>query len=416
MGVALVLLVCALTVVGIVILSSQPEAPVQNEGNQGVLSLYDFFREYARGRDLQTGGPLGTLVQRLMKEPFEISAQMTVESEGLKSLGIPLTSVPADLNMKYDLRDLGVKADVIGMDIFKALMTDNRLVIEQAGREPAVTELPVQGDISGDMPLADRIHAFVPSLPEDAATLKQLFDALAQSVPEECTELQLGRAYSPLDDEDVNVTLINTTLNEEQLALAAGAFAETLKQDDALYAQTQELIAAGLELLGTQDMTLDSLLTQLKNEEFAGATLTWKVFQQDDKPIGFAVTVMTADAQYDFTRMAEFDGATSYEHVELFVNSSEVLKVDYILNPEDKTGELSAALHSADGGAIRIGGTFSIEPYTDNSYHIEAEIDVTGMLFREEEDTVHAVIDARADLGNGLGMLADSRGWQNIDE
>jgi hypothetical protein len=41
---------------------------------------------------------------------------------------------------------------------------------------------------------------------------------------------------------------------------------------------------------------------------------------------------------------------------------------------------------------------------------------VTGKLFREEEDAVHAVIDARVDIGNGLGMLADSRGWQDIGE
>ncbi len=411
-GVALVLLVCALTVVGIVIFGSKP--PMQNEGNHGVLSLYDFFREYAKNRELQSGEPIGTLTQRLMKEPFEINAQMTLESEGLKSLGIPLTSVPAELDVKYDLRDLGIKANVVGMDIFKAFVTDNRLVIEQAGREPSVAELPARADVSGDMPLGDRIRAFVPSLPEDAAMLERLFGALAQSVPKECTELQLGRAYSPIDGKDVNVTLINTTLDAEKLAQAAGTFAEKLKQDNALYEQMKELVAAASATFGTQGTTLDSLLAQLKSEDFKGVTLTWKVFRRDDTPIGLAVTVVTADAQYDLMQMAEFDDTASYEHAELSINGNEVLKADYSLKAEDKTGVLSAALHSADGETISIGGTFAIEPYTDNSHHIEAELDIIGKLFREEEDTVHAVIDARADLGNGLGMLVDSRQWEDI--
>lgn len=415
-GVALVLLVCALTVVGIAIFSGKPEPPVQNEGNKGVLSLYDFFREYARNRELQSDGPIGTVTQRLMKEPFEISAQMTVESEGLKSFGIPLTSVPAELNIKYDLRDLGLKANVIGMDIFSAFVTDDQLIMKQGGAEPSVTELPASGDVSGDMPLGNRIRAFVPYLSENTATLAQLFGMLAESVPEECTEMQLGRAYSPVDGEDINVTLINTTLDEKALAQAADAFAEKIKEDEALYKQTQEMVTAVSSVFGTEDMTLDSLLTRLKKEDFAGTTVTWQVFRRDDTPIGFAVVVTTADAQYDFTRMAEFDGTTSYEHAALFINGNEVLKADYSLKSDDNTGTLSAVLHSADGNTISISGTFAIEPYTNDSYHIEADIDVMGKLLREEVDTVHAKIDARVDLGNGLGMLSDSRGWQDIEE
>jgi hypothetical protein len=415
-GVALVLLVCALTVVGIVIFSGRPDPPVQIEGNEGVLSLYDFFREYARNKELQSGGPIGTLTDRLMKEPFEISAQMTVESEGLQSFGIPLTSVPAEFNIKYDLRDLGVKANVIGMDIFKAYVTDDQLIIEQGGAEPSVAELPVSSDVSGDMPLGERIRAFAPYLSENAASLEQLFGLLAQSVPEECTEMQLGRAYSPVDGGDVNVTLINTAMDEKALAQAADAFAEKIKGDEALYEQTQDIVTAVSAAFGTKGLTLDSLLTRLENEDFAGTTVTWKVYRRDDTPIGFAVIVTTADAQYDLTRMAEFDGAASYEHAELFVNGSEVFKADYIWKSEDNAGTLSAALHSADGETISINGAFAIEPYTNDSYHIEADIDVIGKLLREEEDTVHAKIDARVDLGNGLGMLADSRGWQDIEE
>jgi hypothetical protein len=114
--------------------------------------------------------------------------------------------------------------------------------------------------------------------------------------------------------------------------------------------------------------------------------------------------------------MAEFDGTASYEHAALLINGNEVFNADYSMNNEEKTGELSAVLHSADGETVSIGGTFAIDQYTDNSYRIEADFNVTGKLFREEEDAVHAVIDARVDIGNGLGMLADSRGWQDIGE
>ena len=138
------------------------------------------------------------------------------------------------------------------------------------------------------------------------------------------------------------------------------------------------------------------------------------MYRRDDTPIGFAVAVTTADAQYDFTQMAEFDGATSYERVELLINGNKVFNSDYRLNSKDETGVLSAALNSADGETISIGGTFAIEPYTEDSYRIQAELDVIGKLLREQEDTVHAVIDARVSLGNGLGMLEDSRRWENI--
>ena len=64
-GVAVVLLVCALTTAGIAVFSgATAKTPTQSEGNQGVLSLYDFFRVYARNRELLTEGPLGTLAQR----------------------------------------------------------------------------------------------------------------------------------------------------------------------------------------------------------------------------------------------------------------------------------------------------------------------------------------------------------------
>jgi hypothetical protein len=321
-GVALVLLVCALTVVGIVIFSQKPEQPEQSEGNEGVLSLYDFFREYARNRETQSGGPLGTLTQRLMKEPFEISAQMTLESEGLKSLGVPLTSVPADLQIKYDLRNLGLKVGVIGMDIYSAYVTNNQAIMKSAGGEPAVIELPVEGDVTGDMPLGERINAFVPLLPQNAETLAQLFDTLAQSVPEDCTEMQLGRAYSPLDDKEISVTLINTTMDEKELAQAADAFAQSLEQDEALYGQAKELVAAFSAVSGNHGMTLGSLLRRLKSESFKDITLTWKVFRREETPIGFAVIVKTADTQYDFMHMAEFDGTASYEHAALTAKRS----------------------------------------------------------------------------------------------
>lgn len=411
MGVALVLLVCALTTVGIVLFSGG-ETEQKSEGNAGVLCLYDFFRTNEDNKELKSGEPVNGLVQRLLSEPFEVSAQMMVESEGLKSFGIPFTTLPADFLVKYDLRDIGAKLSVIGMDIFGACASGDQLVIVGSDGEASVTKLPTSSDLSADMTLENRIGAFLPGLPGGIGGYKQVFDMLAQSVPEECTELRLGRAYSPKDGEDVNVTMVSTTLDADELAQTAVAFVGELVKDEALYEQAEPLIAALAEMLGLEDASPETLLLQLQGTDFDGVILSWKVFRRDETPIGLRVSVATTDTQFDLTRMAELDGNMSFEYAQLCIDGSEALRVD--VSTKDKKGVFSGNAFNADGKEIRFNGTFELEPYTDDAYSVEMDVDASGFLFSDQEDTAHAEIDARIDIGNGLGMLKDSEDWQDI--
>lgn len=414
MGMALVLLVCALTVTGIAVFNGGGKGKPQEEykGNEGVLSLSDFFKTCADNIDFETAGSVHSLTRRLMNEPFEVSATMTVETQARKALGLPLTSLPADVQIKYDLRDAGIKVSTVGLDLLKAYVAGNEAAAVFMNGEKMVTELPVGDDLSGDMTLENRVCALAP-LPSEHL-IDRLLEVLAGSVPEACTEQQLGRAYSPKDKEDVNVTLVSTVMDGDALSTAAAAFSERLQSDKALYSETQQMIESNAALFGEKDMTLDSLLTRLINKDYEGITVSWEVFRRDEVPVGFAARITTRDAQVDLTRMAEFDGETSYAYSQLVVDGIEVFSAQTVTQADG--GEFRVKTVNTGDEPVSVNGTFGLEKITENTYRLTADAVADGKLLSSSDDTSHFVIDARIDAGSGLGMLGDSADWQKIKE
>lgn len=410
---ALVLLVLALTAVGIAVFNGAGKMPAEEEpkGNEGVLALSDFFRTNANRLDFEAAGSIHKLARRLMNEPFEISAKMTVESEALQSLGIPLKSLPADIGIKYDLRDAGVKVSAVGLCLFDAYLTEDELTASVMGGDEAVTQWPAQADLSGDMTLLNRIGAFIPMASDDF--ISKLLSVLAQSVPEGCSEQRLGRAFSPKDKQNVNVTLISTECNAEALSKAAAAFADAISKDEALYTQAAQLTAAAASAAGAQDVTLESLLGQLIDMDCEGTAVSWQVYRRAEVPIGFALRVVTRDAQVDLYRLTEFDGETSYEHTQLLVNGIEVFGADTVT--KDDTGEFSMQALK-DGEMIHINGTYELDKIAENTYHIIADTIADGRLPGSDAQTARINLDARVDVGSGLGLMDDSPKWQDIKD
>ncbi len=411
---ALVLLVCALTAVGIAVFNGAGKAPTTEEskGNEGVLALSDFLTTNASRLDFEAAGSLHSLARRLMNEPFEISAKMTVESEALQALGIPLKSLPADLAVKYDLRDAGVKVSAVGISLFEACLTKDELITVSSGAEPMRTELAAADDMSADLTLKNRIDAFI-QYPSEAF-IDKLLGILAGSVPMDCSERQLGRAFSPKDMQDVNVTLINTELDAEALSKAAAAFSNAMQQDEALYEQAAKLTASAASAAGAKDVTLESLLKQLIDIDYEGTTVAWQVYRRAEVPIGFAIRVVTRDAQVDLYRLAEFDGETSYEHTQLLINGIEVFNADTVTQSD--AGEVSVHTIKADGEPISIQGTYELAKIAENTYQIITDVIADGRLLSNDEQTAHIIMDARVEVGSGLGLLGDSRDWTDIQE
>lgn len=407
MGVALVLLVLALTVAGIAALSggkTQPDVEVTR--NEGVLSLYDFFRQYARGRELAPDGPVRSLAERLLGQPFEIGAQVTVRSEGLKALGIPLSSVPVEARVKYDLQDLGVKASVLGLELLGATLSGDELTAVWMNGGQATVRLSAGDGVSGDMTLESRAAAFVPPLPDE-----RFFDMLAQCVPGQSTELWLGRAYSPKDETDVNVTLIDTALQGEALRSAAAACAQRLKQDDALEEQARQIVSAAAFVFGADGMTPEALLAQLAAADDETA-VSWQVFRRDGTPIGFAVRATVDGVDYVLTRIAELDADTVYERVSLSADGGEVFLADSVTT--DDEGWFNARVRGADGHTLGIEAEFEVAKLTDNSYRLTVAAVVTGVTVGDTQSDATVDVDARIDVGNGLGLLRDSDGWRAL--
>lgn len=407
MGAALVLLVLALTAAGVAALSggkAQPDIEVKR--SEGVLSLYDFFRQYAKGRELAPNGPLRSLTERLLEQPFEISARVTVRSEALGALGIPLAGVPVEARVKYDLQELGVKASALGLELLGAVLSGDELTAVWMNGEQASVQLGAGGGVSGDMTLKSRAEAFVPPLPDE-----RFFDMLAQCVPGQSTELRLGRVYSPKDETDVNVTLVDTTLQGEALRSAAASCAQRLKQDDALDEQARRFVSAAAFALGADGMTPGALLAQLAAADDDTA-VSWQVFRRDGTPIGFAVRATADGIDYVLTRIAELDAGTVYERVSLSADGVEVFLADSVA--ADGEGRLGARMLGADGNTVGIEAEFLATKLTDNSYRLTAAAAVTGVAIGGTQSDAAVDVDARIDVGNGLGLLRDSDGWRAL--
>ncbi len=411
MAAALVLLICALTVFGIVLLNGGGSAPAAEaeKRSEGVLALSDFLRTYSDNWEILSAGTLAGMAQRLMSEPFEIYARITAESEGLKGIGLPIASLPASLHVKYDLRDFGFRLNAMGTDMFAACVTGDELIAVPADGTAQTAQVPVSGDVSGDMTLKDRIGRFVPLPPKGLVT--RLLDILAESVPEECTRMELGRAYSPMDQKDVNVTLIHTSLDAEALAVTAAAFSAALSEDAALYDEAENWVAETAAWLGESGVTLDNLLSQTEGGKYGKAAVTWKVYRRGETPVGFSLSADTPDARYDVAFFAEFDAGACAQRMEIMKDGVQLFVME--MTADGGEGELTAEA-AQNGNPVNVKAAFRLGADTSDSYHLFVDATVTGRLLTENTDTLHIIADADIDIGSGLGMLASENGWRDM--
>lgn len=405
---ALVLLVCALTVTAIAVWGGR-----QSGDNAGVAALYDFYREYAKNKDVQTQGPLAGLAQRLLTEPFEISVSATLASEDLKNVGVPIDSVPAALKIKYDKQHLGMQADALGFDILDAYLIEDSAVVETIGQTPQVAAaIPKRDGLDGEMTLEERLRAWLPFLPRDGLGFERLFNVLKSAVPQRCTTEQPGSAFSPKDNGFVNVTEVRTELDAKALSETAAAFSRHM--DDGLRAETQALVDGLAASFGLEAADVETLLERLENQDFGDTALSWSVYRRDGHLIGAALTVLTGENRYVMTSMAEFEGQTSCEYAHLQANDADIFTADCRITMQGETGTISAVVRLADGNPISVDGTFDHNAYTRDACAVAADLKVSGVPINGRQVSACCRLDARIDVGEGLGSLKDSRGWQDI--
>jgi hypothetical protein len=241
------LMVVALCAVGIALLYKPEKPPV----NLGVVAATQYITEYRIDRETLTGSVPMALGQRLMAEPFEIEANITLSSDDLPALGLPVKRLVLGFDAKYDLRDLGAKLRLLGMEYASAYLIGDKVVLSvPAGTYSTPLGLPVETDLSQSMGLEQRAESFAPFLTEDETFYARLVDMAAQSVPDECTSVYTDSAYSPLDDANAEMTVVDTVLDEAEIQAVTANMGKLLQEDPALRQQAEAMFLKASDFYG----------------------------------------------------------------------------------------------------------------------------------------------------------------------
>ncbi len=210
------------------------------EGNEGVKALYEYVRSYDQNsKDISQGKP-EELIKRLLEEPFETSTDFELEQEDLNIMGLPIPRLSGNVEAKYDLQDLGLKARFFWFE-WGLYLLGHEFVIDDLGKLQAA-ELPEAG-LDAQMPLGERAAKLLPRLPDDDAAKKRVFEALAHSVPVNATHTEEALFYSPMDGRDTETEAVVTYLDAAALERTAAALIELMEEDANLSADISAMYA-----------------------------------------------------------------------------------------------------------------------------------------------------------------------------
>lgn len=398
-----VLLAAGLTAVAISLFGGH-----RMEGNEGVLALYDFVRTYEQGEEAAADGLYKTIGQRLLSEAFEIGTDLNVEAEGLSIIGLPMPRINGNLDVKYDMQDLGLKVKALGFDVLGLYLIGGDIVMDVGGAVQAQT---VGTAPEGELPLKERVALLLPNLPEAVAQQQRVFETLAQSIPMEATQSEQASVYSPKLGADVEAEAVVTRLDAQALSLTAASLLIAMEADAALGADVQAFYAPIARYLNEKDAI--SALTRLAENTVEDAHLEWTVFRRDGIPFGYQAAVRFEGREYEWSVMAEFEGKARFERVTVRPDSENTMTLAYNIDLENGMvrGEIAATDIS-----LGFDGTLEAEAYTNDAYAIKAALLVSGEV--PGIQLSDAKVNLRADIrfGSGLGTLEQTRGWRDIYE
>ena len=403
------LMAMALCAVGIALLHESPKPPV----NLGVVAAEQYISEYKMEREALMSAPQKELGERLLTEPFEIEADITVSADNLAAtLGVPVTKLVLGLNAKYDLNDLGMKLRMMGMEYASAYLIGEDVVLSVMGNAYSTPlSLPAQG-LEGRMGLGDRLNRFMPLLSKDVDFYMGLADIAAQSVPNEYTTVYDSDAFSPLDGADAGMTLIETTLDEAAIQAVAANLDERLQQDASLREQAEGLLLEAATFYGFEAGSLDEWLAAVADgsaiaDDFE---LRWRVYERNGRNVGLTVQTSQGGQSTEWKMLSELNGRESHEAFSQSVNGELLQSADYTAVYDGNNIKLEGTLRPDAANEFSFAADLTIEKNSD-AYKLGGTVDVNGPVLSAEPQPVNLVIDADIRAGEGLGTMKESRGW-----
>ncbi len=409
------LLAVALCAVGIALLREPPEPP-KPPVNLGVVAAEQYITEYKTEREALMSAPQKELGERLLTEPFEIEADITVSADNLQQIvGLPLSRLVLGLDAKYDMDDLGMKLRLMGMEYASAYLIGDDVVLSVMGDAYSVPlSLPAQG-LGQSMGLGDRLNRFAPLLSEDMAFYTQLLDIAAQSVPEEYTTVYDDDAFSPLDGADAGMTVIETTLDETALQVVAANMDALLQQDSELRGQAEKMLLEAAAVYDFDAKSLDEWLAAVADGSAIANDfeLRWRVYERNGRYVGLAVQSSQSGQATEYKMLSELNGCESHEAFSLSMDDEVLQSADYTVVYNGGNVSLEGTYRSDAANVFSFASDMTFEKNGD-AYKLEGTVTIDGPVLSAEPQPVSLDIDADIRAGEGLETMKESRGWKDV--
>ena len=406
------LMAVALCAVGIALLLKPQKPPV----NLGVVAAEQYIAEYEMEREALMSAPQKELEERLLTEPFEIEADITVSADNLaEMLGLPVGKLVLGLDAKYDLNDLGMKLRMMGMEYASAYLIGEDVVLSVMGKAYSTPRsLSAQG-LEGSMGLGDRLNRFMPLLSKDMDFYIRLADIAAQSVPDEYTTVYDSDTFSPLDGADAGMTVIETTLDKEAIQAVAANMNARLQQDATLREQAEEMLLDAAAFYGFEGRSLDKWLASVADgsaipDDFK---LRWRVHERDGRYVGLTMQTSQGGQDTEYKLLSELNGRESHEAFAQSVNGKVLQSADYTVVYDDDSVKVEGTFRPDAANVFSYAADLSFEKNGD-AYKLAGTVDVDGPVLGAKPQPVSMDIDANIRTGEGLGTMKESRGWQDV--
>ncbi len=426
-----ILAVVALFVFGVIDLGGK------RPGNEGAWKTYDYFnsREDAM-KDIQSK-VYRDVSDRFESEAFEMEGDLSLDSQLFSELMPEMDGVNIDFEAKYDLKDLGLKLD-LGVTSADVYLIDEDVVLSVLGEAYSIPLDPnTDVDLSDEMPLTDRLNA-LNSLAADedfSDLMEKLMMELAPAIPDELTEKDTVDIYSPLEDEEVEMTATTTTLDSDDIYDIIVAFGENLEENDELLDELQDLADTLSEASG-EDIDIDDVVENMIDldedelEEIEDAEISWSVYEYKGKSAGFGFYIDDGEDEYEFTVVTQYTSNAAYISVIFDYNGDEAINLieEMVYDDEYMTMEAQVevnipedAYSEAQQISMTISGETTLDQDNSSDYtysgDFSIEIDGGDSLAQagfEGDIGIDAEMNADITFGDDLGMLEDDSDWDEI--
>ncbi len=391
------------------------------KGNAGVVALYEFFCEQQENQLRLAGNTAKEIGHRIMREPFEIDARMDLELEGIEDSFFPINSITLGLDVKYDMKDFGIKAGAMGIEAFGAYIIDDDLVVSLMG-QAASTPLNIRGadKLKKDMGLGERVKMLLPFLPKNDDVSMELLETLSVSVPDKYTHTGSEEAYSPKEQTSVSMDVITTTLDSTALREIAANFSRELDGNKRLRREVQRMLDDFAFFAGMEEMDLSKLLEDLEDsaesEVLDNIEITWSVYSLKGSYVGASFKYTDGETKATYIYMSEFGGYESFVSIDADINGSrykQKLHNTWKDNKITMDGEISTG-----GIAQIISAYYEFSKENGNKYRIKGDMTVPGTVnkgtYTQESTSYSLSFDADILIGGGLETLKESRDWNRI--